>query len=279
MPRRGVTGRRWCFTLNNYTEEDIVSIRGLIENDVVSFIITGKEVGNSGTPHLQGYLELTRKKTLVGVKSLIGIIRIHLEKARGTPVENIEYCSKEGNVIIRDGDPMRQGKRSDLEEVKLAIDSGASEIEIADNHFSKWVQYRRSFAAYRNLRMGRRSWKSIVVVIHGPTGVGKTRWVHEQPDDRELYVWGGDRWFDGYQGHPIVLLDDFDGAGLEFRFLLRLLDRYPMQVPVKGGFVEWLPKKIYITSNLDPRVWTFPESTALNLAPLLRRLDRVIHMQ
>lgn len=42
--------RNYCFTLNNYKEEDIEK---LLKSDV-KYITFQKEVGDSGTPHLQG---------------------------------------------------------------------------------------------------------------------------------------------------------------------------------------------------------------------------------
>ena len=46
--------RGWCFTLNNYNEEE--EVRALALPEEVSYGVVGKEVGESGTPHFQGYL-------------------------------------------------------------------------------------------------------------------------------------------------------------------------------------------------------------------------------
>jgi len=88
--------RRWVFTLNNYTPEDELRI----QMADVPYIIYGREIApETGTPHLQGYLELCdRGSTLSAVKKKIGQ-RCHLEQARGSAEENIAYCSKENNVF------------------------------------------------------------------------------------------------------------------------------------------------------------------------------------
>lgn len=84
--------KRWCFTLNNYTEEEHSSIV-LTFRDKCSKWIIGKEIGESGTPHLQGYCEF---KTKVRATSALSFTkRIHWEKAKGTPLENYEYCKKD----------------------------------------------------------------------------------------------------------------------------------------------------------------------------------------
>lgn len=88
---------RWCLTLNNYTESELHIISSIVP-EVCKFGIIGTEVGESGTPHLQGYLEFKSKKR---PKSVIGIPRIHWEKAKGDRKSNIDYCSKEGNIILK----------------------------------------------------------------------------------------------------------------------------------------------------------------------------------
>jgi len=61
-------------------------------------------------------------------------------------------------------------------------------------------------------------------------------------------------WFDGYVGQDDVIFEEFRGD-IKFGQLLMLLDRYKMQVPVKGGFVNWCPKRIFITSPKPPQEW------------------------
>ncbi|AXH76825.1 MAG: putative viral replication protein [Cressdnaviricota sp.] len=82
---------RWCFTLNNYSEDQYSSIVLNIKEKCRLGII-GKETGESGTPHLQGYLEFNTKSRPA---SAFGIKEIHWEKAKGSKAANIEYCSKD----------------------------------------------------------------------------------------------------------------------------------------------------------------------------------------
>lgn len=85
--------RKWCFTLNNYSENEITQIHKDFENDK---IIYGKEVGENNTPHLQGYIEFKEGKTLSRMKKYIP--RAHFEYAKGNLESNMKYCSKDGNV-------------------------------------------------------------------------------------------------------------------------------------------------------------------------------------
>jgi hypothetical protein len=76
--------------------------------DNVTYIIYGHEVGNSGTPHLQGYLEVNSKTGLRPLKRKIGLDRIHLEPSRGSLESNQKYCKKEDPNWFEEGTPMRQ---------------------------------------------------------------------------------------------------------------------------------------------------------------------------
>ncbi len=92
---------RWCFTLNNYTENEISSVITTIKEKCKKAIIS-REVGESGTPHLQGYIEF---KTKTRPKSVFLFNRIHFEKAKGNAQQNYNYCSKDGDVICLIGFP------------------------------------------------------------------------------------------------------------------------------------------------------------------------------
>ncbi len=87
--------RNWCFTLNNYKEEDIISLCSKFNNICSKYLFT-KEIGESGTPHLQGFIILlpnTKKRPLeLGLTT-----RIHWElmKERGAIIKNEEYVMKD----------------------------------------------------------------------------------------------------------------------------------------------------------------------------------------
>lgn len=195
--------RKWLFVVNNYSEDEVAALQALGHSGDIEYICIGKEVApTTGTPHLQGYLELKRKKRRNGVKRLLGINRVHLEITRGTGEQNKKYCSK-----TRDEDEVpnewfwesgemipNQGQRTDLESIQQMIKSGASELEIADAHFGSWVRYRASFQAYRTLCNQRletpqfplstfpESWQHLaetwdrnkMLVLWGAPGIGKT---------------------------------------------------------------------------------------------------------
>lgn len=164
------------------------------------------------------------------------------------------------------------GTRSDLIAVKNAIDDGKRLRDVADDFFGPFLKYHRGLTLYYGFKANQRNWQTLNIVYWGKTGTGKTKSVHENATD--LYVHVGGQWFDGYYGQDQVLFDDFSGSDFKLTYLLKLLDRYPMCVPIKGGFVNWAPREIYITSNIDPDLW-FSNANYEHILALKRRFSFV----
>lgn len=271
------SAKYWVFTLNNYTLEDKENLNKLVNEKKVAFIGYGEEIGESGTPHLQGHLELQKRVRLSTLKRLLGQ-RFHLEVRKGSFEQADDYCQKDG-VYTSLGDRVSKGKgyRSDLNELRLALVDGMPLQEISNEFFSTYIRYRRSIVAFKNLNAQQRTWQSSVIIYWGKTGTGKTRSVYDNAVNmQDVWVYPGNGWFDGYNGQPIALFDDFSGSEFKLPYLLKLLDRYPMQVPIKGDFVSWVPKEIYITSNLDPAHW-FPNAHHEHVQALFRRVTNKVH--
>lgn len=95
--KRDTSKKAWCFTLNNWTEDEYNELITFVKMDPKNKYIIGKEIGEGGTPHLQGYINLHTKKRLSENKLINK--RIHWEGARGTELENYKYCSKDNNFI------------------------------------------------------------------------------------------------------------------------------------------------------------------------------------
>lgn len=86
--------KNWVFTLNNYTDDDQVNLRRAAETPQITFLVFGREVGENGTPHLQGYVEFASRLRLNQAKRLLNQ-RAHLEVRRGTAQEARDYCVKD----------------------------------------------------------------------------------------------------------------------------------------------------------------------------------------
>ncbi len=92
---------RWIMVLNNWTEDELESIRSIVPL-YCKVALIGAEVGENGTPHLQGYIEFKTKRR---PKSVFDNTRIHWEKAKGNRDQNLAYCSKDNDIKIQHPKP------------------------------------------------------------------------------------------------------------------------------------------------------------------------------
>lgn len=275
--RKQVQSRRWVFTLNNYTPEEEQAIKDGAKTEF-RYVVFGREVGESGTPHLQGYIELHRRRGPRGLAaSLPGLSRARLAVARGDASQNRVYCLKEDKAGFESGEPMNQGARMDLVAVKAAIDSGCSDAELWEDHFEPYVRYHKSFGVYKKLVQRERSWRTKVLLFVGNSGtqkstlahvLGRSGWLgngfYKVPAPK-----GSGLYFDKYDGQEVVLIDEMDGNRCTPTFLNELCDEFPMSVPVHGsGNVSFCAKVIIICSNYVPKDWW----RNTNVAPFMRRI-------
>lgn len=282
-----MTSRNWCFTLNNYTEDDICDIQAWD----VDYMVYGHEVGESGTPHLQGYAEFKVTKRLETLKKLN--TRIHWGYRLADRESCILYCKK-GNQSKKEWDELKelgpnygraatifekgkrkksQGKRNDLSEIKAMVKNGENMREIFDEANS--FQALKMAEAGMKLFEPKRDFKPQVTWLWGPTGVGKSYRAFKEAVNP--WVSGVNlKWFDGYDQHEDVIFDDFRADFCTFHVLLRLLDRYPMIVETKGGSRQFLAKRIWITSCHHPgKIYNKSDE---DQRQLLRRIDYIVHV-
>lgn len=143
-------GKRWCFTLNNPSQGEKDLIKSIFESEHCKYGIYGNEVGESGTPHLQGFVIFETNKRLNAVRRLLST-RAHYETAKGNNTQASEYCKKEGDYIeVGTLEGNKQGKRSDLVEFKqwiLDAESPVTERDVAEQFPSIYIRYRSSAMA------------------------------------------------------------------------------------------------------------------------------------
>lgn len=256
--KNGQRLRRFVFTVNNYTEHEWNWLTTVFphRSNGPRWMVIGREVGEEGTPHLQGACVLDKQNAFVTIKMWDGFKRAHIEAMRGSPQDNKTYCCKQDKDAFECGIIPQPGKQKELQEACYAIENGQSLREMAmDNHGIAIVKFHKGLTVYRSLRSAPRdpSLPPDIYWLYGKTGTGKTRsiWEFATAYGGPEFIWfssGGLQWFDGYDGQPLAVFDDFRPKGVKFDFILRLTDIYPMQVPFKGGFVNWCPRVIFFTT-------------------------------
>lgn len=129
--------------MNNYIAEEVDLVRRLGNDESVDYLIFGREIGDSGTPHLQGFIAMKQRIRMPALKTLISD-RVHLEVAK-FPKNAAEYCKKDGDFEEFGDLDVQQGKRSDLEAFKVDVRShNYSMRELRDMHslvFAKYCQF------------------------------------------------------------------------------------------------------------------------------------------
>lgn len=260
----------WCFTLNDNPRSFWTELGDLYTNvDQIKYICGQLERGEeTNRLHFQGYVQLSRSMKLSWVRNNISDTA-HWEKQKGTNEQARDYCSKEDSAVphtfaelgVFKPGKSGQGKRNDVAKLVVAIKEGKSQRDIIEDPslVNTFARYIRFHDRVRSLYKPKQHEDGIRIELFvGAPRTGKTRLAYEKdPDLFELPISNGTAWFDGYDGHQTVLIDDFMGAGSKVTLdnTLKLLDRYVRQVPIKGGHVWFNPKVIYVTSNYHPRTW------------------------
>lgn len=205
----------------------------------------------------------------------------HLERAGGTPEQNRSYCCKDGTWTER-GTAPQQGARSDLASVRdsIAGDGGrVDELKLADAHFAQWCQYRTAFREYAAAVRGRRTDRTRLIWCWGNTGTGKSSWVAASAGSSAFFLSDhSGRWWDGYAGQLDVVIDDLSDGELPVSMLLRLADRLPLRVQLKGSSAEFTSVRLWITSNASPAD-IYSGATEEQIRAIYRRIDQLWRFQ
>lgn len=253
---RDSPAKRWCFTLNNYSDEEERSARSWIESKC-SYGCFGKEVGEQETPHLQGFIILQAKLRLSQLKSQF-LQRAHFELARGAPADSRRYCSKDG-VFWEHGDcPDGAGRVKPRDVIAREFNAALGEGGCGLDKFADDNPGAYAFSGHTLLRnyLGRQRPRDRPNVrcrwFFGVPGVGKSRMAHSEFPDAFIKE-PRTKWWSGYLLETRCIIDDFGPKGIDINHLLRWLDRYKCSVETKGGMVPLFCEDWIVTSNFHPR--------------------------
>lgn len=307
MPSRA---RAFCITINNPTDDD--DLQTIYESEHerqlarMQFIVGGHEVGESGTPHLQVFVYFENGRTPLGIKRLKGFSRAHIQICHDRSPgysRAIDYCRKgeqsheewdesgvdganfgrHARVFSYGQSPQQQGARNDITRAIEILQTNNFDLNrLARLEPEMYVRHYRGFEALRErLDSNVRNSKTEVIWIYGPTGVGKSRFVGELMSAGLDVYWKvpTHKWFNQYAHQPVMCLDDYRKGGgyLLFNDMLRLFDRYPLQVEWKGGCTQFLSKYIIVTSCQSPtQLWD--GQTDERIDQLLRRIEHTVEL-
>ena len=282
---RGVRGRHWCFTDFTLSEFSADLPAG------VTYVCYQKEkCETTGRLHHQGYIELAQTRMRKWIqKNAFNSAQVHLEVRRGTSVQAVDYCKKTKTYVAG---PWEHGtkskgagrKRKSDFEVKEYVKSGGTFLETIENQPEIIAKRAKYFNTLLEVFGARPREQPEVILCIGDTGTGKSTYAFQRRDNPlGLNFWvsnisNGTLWFDRYHGQEIAVLEEFCGSKSKWPLdtLLRVLDKFPVSVPVKNGHVNWCPKTIIITTNIEPQNWYSWTGRERNRDALKRRITKII---
>lgn len=215
--------------------------------DSAQYVCYGKETGEEGTPHYQGYVYFSTLKSFLQVKQLIG--RAHIEKQRGPIDKAINYCQKEGDYKEFGSRPYGNSERkSKWKEILELARKGAMQ-EIEDKFPSEFIRYHSRLSGLHKPER-----PIILDVLEnewwvGPTGSGKSRELWQSYPSH--YQKSLNKWWDGYNYEEVVAIEEWAPKNEVTASSLKIwADRYPFTAEIKGGTLQKIrPKKIIVLSN------------------------------
>ncbi|AGA18246.1 hypothetical protein [uncultured marine virus] len=258
--------RGWFLTINNPTEDcKLKSLRYVHKSE---YGVIGEETcPTTGTPHYHVYFRLKDAVTFSKIKK--DIPRANIEPAKGNDQQCKDYCSKQ-NLLVEHGTiSAGQGKRTDMSKVKDLISEDPRMSSIIEQVGS--LQSIRTAEKLLIYKEPKRNWKTEVYWFCGATGTGKSKLAFELHPDAYVAMDTGE-WWEGYDAHEEVIIDDMRRDFLKFHQLLKLFDRYPYRVQFKGGSRQFLARTIIVTSCYSPEEMF---ETREDIQQLLRRLTKI----
>ena len=249
--------RGWCFTINNFTPEDIEEVKRQIS--IAKYGIAEIEHNEGdGTPHIQGYIYYESLKGFNQLKDTFP--RAHIEAAKGNPKQNYDYCSKEGKVFMKIEMKKGEGEGNFLEMYK---DMKTMAIEEFEAKYPKFFVMHRDKVMQVMIDTAMKKVGNYDGDLHdknwwvwGAPGVGKSRWAASNGEYGEIYKKNFNKWWDGYllMSTKIVILEDYpcQPQGNVLAQHMKLWgDRYPTVGECKGSHLMLEPKRFFfiVTSN------------------------------
>lgn len=271
------TNRHYCFTywklpenIKNYCEK-------ISKIEYFRYIIAQLEISpTTKQTHIQGYIEFDRKTAIKKIQNVMP--GIHVELRKGTREQAKAYCLKEESAIagtlIEMGEfQTEQGKRNDIIFLKKQVKDGKNLAKIIIEDCISYQQIRIVEKLNEYTSKPRNPYHPPSIRWYwGATGTGKTRSVYNEFKMEDIYPSFSYKWWNGYYQQKVILIDDMRKDYAKFHILLKLLDRYPHIVEIKGGTTHINSQEIIITSAFHPRELY---DTREDVEQLIRRITTI----
>lgn len=210
----------------------------------------------------------------------------HFEIMRGTLKQAEAYIQKSDTTdpndpaIVSGGDrPSSQGDRTEMGAIVEGLKNGASESDLLGADAEQYVKH--AFGIKRAIQVRdstyHRLWKTQVFWFYGSTGTGKSKLAHEITSYLAYSKDPSNNWWCGYDNRnmPDIIIDDYRRDMCTFSSCLRLFDRYPLQLQIKGGHTNMCANRIFLTTPKCP-YGTWENRSAEDINQLVRRITDIV---
>lgn len=236
--------RNFCWTKNNPGDW-----KPKVEE--TEYTIYGEEIApTTGTLHYQGFSQFKQPISIKNASKKLG--DCHCEIMRGTCSQAREYCMKENKYVEYGAFSPGQGSRREIAGAIVLLREAKGDINVVPDELM--IKYHHGFDIVAKRYQPKRDWEMEVFVFWGPPGSGKSRLAHAMCPKAYWKPAGNWKWWDGYNGETCVIIDDFQDQDWPRDYILRLLDRYPMTVEIKGGSTQFRARSVIITTNQNGKV-------------------------
>lgn len=262
----------WEFTIFGDIEAETEWLRGLEWNVMVAYQETCETTQRL---HIQGRVTFKRAYRFAALKKL----HSYASWRHSIALADANYCRKRESIKLIDEDRrQRKGTRTDIAIAKQTAERTGSMREV--------VKEATNFQACRMAELWLKYCEPMreidpkgieVHYIWGKSGTNKTRYVYDHHAKEDVFRPTSYKWWEGYDGHKVVLLDELRGNWCTFGQLLDLLDIYPYRVETKGGSRQIQATTWYITSCFPPCELYNPDTfgNRERIDQLYRRLESI----
>lgn len=269
--------RAFCFTDFERDENFLLGLP-------YSYICWGEEVcPTSQRDHFQGFIYLKDAKTFSAARKMMEGRHIEVQDENATNDQSIGYCKgdytnhkgkyKPLNAVFKEfGVKPQQGKRTDLNIVLEKVKKGNCTMRDIVTTATSFQSIRMAEIQFKYFEPPR-TWKTQVFWFYGKSGTGKTKQAYEMCKDPYTCM-ESTKWWEGYDGHQDVIIDDYRPEFCTFQSFIKLLDRNEFRIECKGGSRQMRAKRIFITTPKSPED-TWKHCTAEDLYQLTRRITCV----
>lgn len=225
------------------------------------FIIYSQECGSkTGYQHYQMYIECTKPVRPSAIKKVLGN-DVHIEKAKGSAEDNIEYISKPETHVAgpwRCGETHKESVTNMWEAMrdpKVRTSTILEECGYSPLAFPQVDKTRKLLRAEDRAHTERK--KPFIHVIYGPPRAGKTEYVKRLlksvPLTEKFWASKDPKVFwEGYDGQKHFIFDECDKnteAKCSEGLVLGMLDDTPCTINIKFGVAHFASEHVWFIGN------------------------------